>query len=208
MSREPAGMRLDREVHVPAREARFTEVAAGELLQIVDLQGRQVGDFVAYMPNRSDEYLSPGHTCSCLTHLVPRVGEHLYSNHRTKLLRIERDDVGRHDFVVPCCDPERFEVDYGLSDHPSCLASLHTALAEFGSSWDLRGELAANIFMNNVLDEQGAIETRTPEHGAGAAIDLRVLEDLVVGLSACPQDLTPCNDYDPTDMALRVWRER
>lgn len=208
MSREPAGMRLDREVHVPAREARFVEVAAGELLQIVDLEGRQVGDFVAYRAADPTEYMSPGHTCSCLTHLVPRVGEHLYSNHRTKLMSVEADDVGRHDFVVPCCDPERYEVDYGIRDHPSCLAALEEALREFGSDWSLRGELAANVFMNNVLDDEGAIETRTPEHGPGASLDLRVLDDLVVGLAACPQDLTPCNDFNPTDMALRVWRER
>ena len=58
--------------------------------------------------------------------------------------------------------------------------------------------------MNN-KHEDGRIVTYEPEHGAGASIDLDVLEDLVVALSACPQDLSPCNAYDPTPMAIRVW---
>jgi uncharacterized protein YcgI (DUF1989 family) len=120
-------------------------------------------------------------------------------------MRVLRDDVGRHDFVVPCCDRERYERDFGLSDHGSCLESLQRALREFGSTWEPRGELAANVFMNNVITDEGRIETRAPEHGAGASLELLALEDLVVGLSACPQDLTPCNDFNPTSMALRAW---
>mgnify|MGYP002413607140 CR=1 FL=1 len=44
-----------------------------------------------------------------------------------------------------------------------------------------------------------------PEHGAGALIELEVLDDLYLALSACPQDLTPCNAFDPTSMAIRIW---
>lgn len=197
---------LVEDVLVPAREARFLAVAAGRILQIVDVEGHQVGDLVAYRPGDPGEYLSPAHTCSCLTKLVPRVGDRLFSNRRTPLLEIERDDVGTHDFVVPCCDPERYAVDYGAHDHPSCLTALQAAARAFGTDWPVRGELAANVFMHNVITPDGRIETLRPEQPAGAAIDLLVLADLVVGLVACPQDLSPCNDFDPTSMALRVWR--
>lgn len=197
---------LELDVLVPAREARFLEVPAGRILQIVDLEGHQVGDFVAFRRSDPGEYLSPAHTCSCLTKLMPQAGDRLFSNRRTPLLEIERDDVGTHDFVVPCCDPERYSVDYGVHDHPSCLAALQAAAREFGTDWPVRGELAANIFMHNVVTPQGRIETLRPEQEAGAAIDLLVLEDLVAGLVACPQDLSPCNDFNPTSMALRVWR--
>lgn len=196
---------LVQEVHVPAREARCAELTAGQVLQVVDLQGRQVGDMVAYLRETPAEYLSPAHTCSCLTKLVPEVGDEISSNHRTPLFRILADDVGTHDLVVPCCDPERYANDYGQPDHGSCLASLERALAEHGSDWKVHGEWAWNVFMNNRL-EDGRIVTHAPEHGPGAAIDMLALEDLVVCLSACPQDLSPCNDFDPTDMALRVWQ--
>jgi uncharacterized protein YcgI (DUF1989 family) len=62
--------------------------------------------------------------------------------------------------------------------------------------------------MNNVVTAEGRIETFVPTHGAESAIDFEVLEDLVVGLVACPQDLSPCNNFDPTDMAIRVWERK
>lgn len=195
---------LLREVEVPAREGRAVDVDAGQILQVVDLEGQQVGDLAAYMRADPGEYFSPGHTLSCITKLVPEVGDELFSNHRTPLLRILRDDVGRHDLIVPCCDPERYERDYGDSDHGSCLASLERALAAHGSDWSLSGESCWNVFMNN-RHEDGRIVTYEPEHGAGAAIDLEVLADLTVALSACPQDLSPCNAFDPTPMAIRIW---
>jgi uncharacterized protein YcgI (DUF1989 family) len=190
---------------VPAREARTVAVGAGQILHVVDVEGRQVGDLVAYRPDRPDEHFSAGHTISCLTKLVPEVGDELFSNHRTPLLRIRRDDVGRHDLIVPCCDPERYARDYEDAEgHGSCLASIEQALAAFGSDVPVAGETAWNVFMNN-RHEDGRIVTYAPEHGAGSLIELEVLEDLVVTLSACPQDLSPCNAFDPTSMALRVF---
>lgn len=189
---------------VPAREARTIEVRAGQVLQLVDLEGQQVGDFVAYLSDRPDEHFSAGHTVSCLTKLVPEVGDELFSNRRTPLLRIRRDDVGRHDLIVPCCDPERYSRDYGEVGHASCLSSIERSLAEFGSGVEVAGETAWNVFMNN-RHEDGRIVTYEPEHGPGSLIELEVLADLVVTLSACPQDLSPCNAFDPTPMAIRVF---
>jgi len=193
------------ETTVPAREARWVSVAAGQILEVVDLEGRQVGDLMAYMAGKPAHYFSPAHTCSCLTKLAPEVGDEWYSNHRVPMLRVLRDDVGHHDFVVPCCDRERYERDYKQPDHGSCLESLMEARGELASAFDPGGELAANVFMNNVLTDEHRIETHTPTHGAGATLELLVLADLVVGLSACPQDLTVCNDFNPTSMALRVF---
>jgi uncharacterized protein YcgI (DUF1989 family) len=191
------------EVVVPAREARLIEVPKGRVLEVVDLEGQQVGDLAAWMTGDPEEYLSPSHTVSSLAKLVPQVGDSLLSNHRRPLLRILRDDVGRHDLVVPCCDPERYAIDYGEPDHGSCLASLEAALAADGRPLPLRGEMCWNVFMNNVV-EDGHIVTREPPHEAGSTIALEALEDLVVALSACPQDISAVNAYDPTPMALRV----
>ena len=179
------------------------EVDAGEVLEVVDLEGHQVGDLAAWMRAEPSEYLSPGHTLSCLTKLVPEVGDEIFSNHRRPLLKIVRDDVGSHDLIVPCCDPERYSLDYGETDHPSCLASLEAALSAAGHDLGLRGEQCWNVFMNN-RHEGGRIVTHEPPHEAGSTISMEVHEDLLVALSACPQDLSPCNAYDPTPMALRV----
>ena len=126
------------EVIVPAREARTMEVKKGQVLEIVDLEGQQVGDFTAWLASDPNEYLSPSHTISSNGKLVPEVGDSILSNHRLPLLKVLRDDVGRHDLVVPCCDPERYGIDYGEPDHGSCLASLQAAIAGRGIAigWD------------------------------------------------------------------------
>jgi uncharacterized protein YcgI (DUF1989 family) len=196
-------MKLVDDVFVPAREARTILVRSGQVVQVVDLDGQQVGDLVAYRPDHP-EHFSAGHTVSCLTKLVPEVGDQLFGNHRTPLMRILRDDVGRHDLIVPCCDPERYARDYDVHDHPSCLASIQRALREFGGDPGVAGETAWNVFMNN-RHEHGRIVTYEPAHGPGSAIELEILEELVLTLSACPQDLSPCNAWNPTPMALRVY---
>ena len=191
---------------MPAREARVIDVGAGQILDVIDVEGRQVGDLAAWMAADPGEYMSPGHTLSCLTKLTPAVGDMIFSNHRRPLLEILADDVGRHDLIVPCCDPERYQRDYQIEGHRSCLASLEEAIEASGLELPLHGEQCWNVFMNN-RHEDGRIVTHEPEQGPGSTISLRVLEDLVVALSACPQDLSPCNAYEPTSMALRVRRE-
>lgn len=201
----PEGYVLSQEVLIPAREARAVRVRAGDVLQLIDVRGQQVGDLMAWRLAEPDEYLSPGHTVSCLTHLVPREGEEIFSNHRRPLLRIRRDTVGSHDLVVPCCDPERYARDYGLTDHASCLGAIQAGLGLAGETWTPRAELAWNVFMNNAITPGGSIVTSEPPHPAGSYIELDVLDDLGVVASSCPQDLTACNAWVITEMAFRVF---
>jgi uncharacterized protein YcgI (DUF1989 family) len=192
------------EVTIPAREGRGARVRAGQILDVIDLEGHQVGDLVAWFADDPSEYLSPAHTASCNASTQLRTGMEVFSNRRNPVFTIVRDDVERHDIVVPCCDPERYARDYGLPDHPSCLANLHQALDLLGEEFDVRGEMAWNVFMHNRIEPDGTIVTDRAAHEAGSTISLRAHHDLVVIVSACPQDLTPCNDFDPTSMGLRV----
>lgn len=192
------------EVLIPAREGRGLRVAAGQVMDLVDVEGHQVGDLVAWAADDPATYLSPAHTVSCNASIVLRTGSTLFSNHREPLLTIVRDDVERHDIVVPCCDAERFARDFGQPDHPHCLGNLHQAMALLGERAELRGELAWNVFMHNRVTADGQVVTDRAAHPAGSTITLRAERDLVVLVSACPQDLTPCNDFDPTSLRLVV----
>ena len=192
------------EVTVPAREGRGVRVPAGAVLEVVDLEGKQVGDLVAWSEADPDVYLSPAHTVSCNASIRLEVGGQLFSNHRDPMFTILRDDVGKHDLIVPCCDPERYSRDYGVVDHGSCLENLEQARDLLGVERELHGETAWNVFMHNRVTEDGRVVTDPAAHPAGSRIALRAEMDLVVLLSACPQDLTPCNDFDPTSMQLRV----
>jgi uncharacterized protein YcgI (DUF1989 family) len=196
--------RIIEEVVVPAREGRGVYVSKGQLLDIIDLEGHQVGDLVAWFRRSPSEYMSPTHTVSSNASIGLRTGSQLFSNHRNPVFTIVRDDVERHDIIVPCCDHERYARDYGLEDHPHCLGNLVQARDLLGENYEIHGETAWNVFMHNRVTEDLSVVTDRAAHEAGATMTLEAHEDLVVLLSACPQDLTPCNDFNPTSMMLRV----
>ena len=192
------------EVVVPARGGRGVYVQKGQMLDIVDLEGHQVGDLIAWFRDDPSEYMSPTHTVSCNASILLVTGSQLFSNRRNPVFTIVRDDVEKHDIIVPCCDHERFKRDYGLDDHPHCLANLEQARDLLGEDIELHGETAWNVFMHNRVTDDGDVVTDPAAHEAGATMTLVAHEDLVVLLSACPQDLTPCNDFNPTSMMMRV----
>jgi uncharacterized protein len=199
-----AGSETLAEIVVPAREGRGVLVGKGQFVDVVDLEGQQVGDLVAWLQARPDEYMSPAHTVSCNASIRLGVGSQLFTNHRNPIFTILRDDVGEHDIIVPCCDPERFARDFGDDHHASCLANLEQARNLLGLDHELHGERAWNVFMHNRVTPAGAVVTDMATHPAGSTITLRAEADLVVLLSACPQDLTPCNAFNPTPMKLVV----
>ncbi len=192
------------EVLVPASQGRGIRVGRGQLLDIIDVEGHQVGDLVAFVEADPTEYLSPTHTVSCNASVMLRTGSQVFSNHRNPIFTIVRDDVEKHDVIVPCCDHQRYFRDYGLTDHRHCLANLEQARDLLGIEYELHGEQAWNVFMHNRVTENGEVVTDPAAHGAGATISLEAHFDLVVLLSACPQDLTPCNNFDCTPMLMRV----
>lgn len=192
------------EVLVPAREGRGVRVAQGQLLDIVDVEGHQVGDLVSWLEDDPSEYMSPTHTVSCNASIELKTGSQLFTNHRKPVFTIVGDDVGRHDIIVPCCDSERYQRDYGLADHPHCLGNLEQGRDLMGVEFDIRGEMAWNVFMHNRVSDDLQVVTDRAAHEAGSTITLEAHHDLVAILSSCPQDLTPCNDFNPTPMLLRV----
>ncbi len=190
------------EIFVPARQGRGVFVGRGQLLDIIAVEGKQVGDLVAWNRAAPDEYMSPAHTVSCNASIRLKVGGRLFTNRRNPIFTILRDDVGKHDLIVPCCDPARFARDFGDPHHDNCLANLRQARDLLGLDYDIRGDLAWNVFMHNRVTEDGAVVTDMAQHPAGATITLRAEMDCVALLSACPQDLTPCNAFKPTPMKM------
>lgn len=197
-------MTLLQEIEVPASEGRGLYVSAGQLLEVVDVEGSQVGDLVAWNRHDFSEYMSPTHTVSCNTSIRLVKGMQLFTNRRNPIFEIVRDDVERHDIIVPCCDHERYRRDYGLEDHRHCLGNLFQGLEHLGEDFDLRGEMAWNVFMHNRVTEDGQVVTDPASHSAGSTITLQAHMDTVVLLSACPQDLSPCNAFHPSSMLLRL----
>ena len=65
-----------------------------------------------------------------------------------------------------------------------------------------------NIFQNSGPDDDGNLSVKEPVSQAGGPrlrSALLALDDLIVAGSACPQDLNPCNGFNPSDLTLEVY---
>src|SRR5437764_14622738 len=113
------------------------ELKRCELLRVIDLEGEQVADLVAF--NRSDkaEWLSSGRSIDYANSIYLTTGHTLYSNRSRPMFAIVADDVGRHDFLLTPCSPETFQILYKhQGEHPSCFGNLCGGLAAFGIAPD------------------------------------------------------------------------
>lgn len=92
-------------------------VGAGRTLRVINVEGKQVADLVAFNAADLSETLSTLHTIVALGRLFPAAGDRLRTNRRRPLLEITRDDTGRHDMIIAACDPWRYEYDFGAKGH-------------------------------------------------------------------------------------------
>jgi uncharacterized protein YcgI (DUF1989 family) len=168
-------------------------LTAGQVLRVVDLEGGQVADLMAYSATDTSEWLSSGRSIDYANRIYLTSGDMLYSNRSRPMLRIMADDVGRHDFLLTPCSPETFKILYGQeSYHPSCFENLRTHLAPFGIKPD-NIPTTFNIFMNVEVGRDGVLAILPPRSQAGEAITLRAEMDLIVGLTACSAEKS--NNY-------------
>ncbi len=171
---------------IPPRSGAGFALDKGQTLTVIDPEGRQVSDLLAY--NRADvrEAISSGRTLDYASRLYLTTGDLLYSNRSNVMLEIVADDVGRHDFLLTPCSKETFAIIYGDTDpHRGCFGNLAEALAP----WDIEPDqipVAFNCFMNVPINgETGTFTVEPPLSKAGDTIVFRAAMDLVIGMTAC-----------------------
>lgn len=192
-----------REIVIPAGRARMWPMRAGERVTIVQTEGHQVGDLVAFNAGDLTEFLSPSHTRRCLNAIRLTRGASLFTNRREPILDLVEDTVGVHDFLAPACDPYRYRRDFGVEDHRSCRMNFVEALAAYHlAPWQIPDPV--NLFQNSPVLPDGRYLSATSPARPGDYVTLLARMDLVAACSACPQDLAPTNAGRPTDLIVRL----
>lgn len=195
------------EVLVPAGHGRAFRVPKGALLEIVDVEGQQVADFISVVETDRTEWLSATHTRSTTLRLNLRVGDRLQTNWRRDMYEVVSDDVGMHDLITSMCDARRYRLDYGVEGHRSCRTNFLEALAPWKyEEWQIPDVI--NIFQNAPIHPDRSFGNEIPTSKPGDKIVLRALLDgIVAAISACPQDLNPCNGFHPSPILARIVEE-
>ncbi|GAB1738638.1 hypothetical protein NU219Hw_g3437t1 [Hortaea werneckii] len=161
------------------------------------------------------EYMSMPHTRAGTLHIRPKVNDTLYSNLREPMMVLVEDtSPGIHDTLMAACDPQRYQ-GLGVQNweqHGSCAENLVLALKELNERAGLKGAKAVgaevtinavpaplNLFMNIPWDEDGDLGFKAPKGKEGDYVRLKAERDVVVVMSACPQDILDINSKKPTD---------
>jgi uncharacterized protein len=191
-------------MRIPARYGIAIRVKAGDGLKLINLHGNQVFDTWAFSSVDLAEHMSMAHTRSRNSRIYVNRGDSLISNHRRPIMTIEEDtSPGRHDILLCACNPWIYR-ELGITEHHrSCADNLHEALATLGISipWT---PSPFNVFMNVPVDSDGRLDRVPPSSKPGDYVLLRAAFDLVVAVSACPQDITAVNAGEPQDGELEV----
>lgn len=157
------------------------EVAKGEYVTVLDVDGGQVADFFAEIKNNRDEYVSPSVTMDCNESLHVGIGTTLYTNLYRPMFKVEHDDVEAHDLLFPACSKAMYDFFYQNGEgHPNCLSNINNALGRNRNTLH-----PINFFMNTHVEANGKVIIKEPKSKAGDKIILVALEDCVLGISAC-----------------------
>lgn len=173
-------------IEIPPRSGTAFELRTGQVLKVIDPQGQQVSDLLAYSAHDTREVISNGRTFDYEETIHLGAGNTLWSNRSNAMLDIIEDRVGQHDFLLTPCSEATFRHFY--PEHPvhrGCFGNLAEALAPFGIAPD-DIPCAFNVFMNvPVNGSNGKLRVDPPRSKPSDFLRLRACMDLVIGLTAC-----------------------
>ncbi len=189
--------------------AKSYTVKAGQYIQIMDVQGQQCSDFQAFsidkLKNGVESMLDPTVTRSLMLSSYPAPGVHdkFYNQNSEPYVEVIRDTVCRHDTFGLACNAKYYD-DRGYPGHISCTENFNKTLDDHGikarKNW-----VAVNFFFNTQVLECHTLDADVSWSRAGDFILLRAVTDLVCVSSACPDDTSPANNWNPTDIHIRVY---
>jgi uncharacterized protein len=197
---------------VAAGEPFVRQIARGQTLRIVDLEGNQAVDTLFFNAHNYADRYSAQDTIRSQRNLYLTTGTKLISTERNHLLTIVADTCGRHDTLGGACSKESNQTRYALDKR-----SMHACREVFlkgAQEWSLltgktldKRDLTANInfFMNVPVTPEGTLSFEDGVSDAGKYVELRAEMDVLLVISNCPQLNNPCNAYNPTPVEVLIW---
>lgn len=197
------------DIRIEKATARGYLVKAGEYIQIIDVSGRECSDFVAFNARQLDKGIERGVDATATRSMIglgypgPGLFSKFFDTDLQPLVEVVRDTVGRHDAFGLACTPRYYD-DAGYPGHVNCSENMNGALQPFGVA-PRGGWPAINFFYNTGIDAHNAFIFDEPWSRPGDYVLLRAMTDLVCASSACPDDISPANGWQPTDIHLRIY---
>jgi len=195
------------DVTVPALRPWSHRIATGQVLRIVDLEGRQAVDTLFYNAADPSERYSAQDTVRVQGSPYVTAGTKLISNEGRVMATIIADTAGGgHDTSAGACSAEANTVRFGHETKymHSCRDNFIVELSRHGLS---KRDIVSNInfFMNVPVEPDGTLAIVDGMSKPGDYVELRAEMDILCVISNCPQVNNPCNGFNPTPVRTLIW---
>jgi uncharacterized protein YcgI (DUF1989 family) len=191
---------------IPRMHARTFELRAGHVLRLIAIEGKQVGDLTAWNLHDHDEQMNVIFSTTMNDRSVSRV-RRVFSGapYFNEMLSLESDNHGVH-WLGGRCNRFLYQA-MGAPDHRNC----HDNILEAVASRDLTERQVQldtlNVFMNVVYEPGGTFTFAPPVIDRGDHVDFRASMDLLVAISACPNEgelRGEINDYVAKPLKVEI----
>lgn len=198
------------DVRINRATAFSYEVKEGDYIQVIDVEGRQCSDFLAFDAQKLQDGIERGLDSTTTRYFMgnpyptPGLCGKFYNQDMDPLVEVIQDTVGRHDTFGLACNSKFYE-DHGYFGHVNCTDNFNQQLKGYGVS-PRQGWPALNLFYNTMFDAHNLLIFDEPWSRPGDYVLFQAKKDLVCASSACPDDIDPSNAWVTTDIHLRVYR--
>ena len=178
------------------------EVKDGEYIQIIDVQGRQCSDFLAFHRRKLEHGLERGldatDTRTLMGNAYPQPGLH------GEVLRPGHGPARARWCATPSAatTPSRWPAhakyyeDMGYPGHVNCTDNFNGALEPVRRSPRARAGRRSTSSTTPGFDGDNMLVSDEPWSRPGDYVLLRAMTDLVCASSACPDDIDPANGWE------------
>ncbi len=202
------GATVHEDTVVPACEPWSAHVKKGDVLRLIDLEGRQAIDFLCYSAADTIDRYSAANTMKLGQNIYLGKGSVLWSMRANKMMTIVEDSSAcAHDTLYGCCSIEIDVIRYGKTKTQTCQSNFEAELAKHGMG---ARDMAANInfFMSAPVAADGAVAIVEGKSRPGDHVDLRAEMDVLVVLSNCPERDNAATGAEPTPIRAVIYTPR
>jgi uncharacterized protein YcgI (DUF1989 family) len=169
---------------IPKMSGISFEVDEGETFDVINPEGEQIADLVAFTQADDDEMFSQSYT-RYLSSLRVSAGDSLYTTEGNPILTILEDDCGVHDLLYAPCNEWLLDQDRYAGDAPGgCRENLWLSLEPKGfDEVDVPDTL--NIFQKSTVSEQKFMNVHRSPADPGDTVTFEADQDAIVAVSSC-----------------------
>jgi len=195
---------------IPRCSGKAFRVLKGQTLQVRQEEGGQVASLIVLNAHNYKEQ-GMARFSGNLSQILG-TGNHyslgtVYSKvpYERAMLTVTRDTLGHH-FLGPHCTGRMMAI-WGAPGHRSCSDNLADALVDFGLTLeDIYSPASINLFANARIEltGDGRIRCLPPAAQRGDLVDFYAEMDVLVAVSACPDDISAMNGHSCKSIGLQL----